>query len=407
MVYVWLDALTNYITALGYDPDHKSEKFEKYWPADVHIIGKDILRFHTIYWPIFLMALGEELPKQVFGHPWLLSGTDKMSKSKGNVIYADDLVSLFGVDAVRYYLLSNMPYAQDGNITYENVITRYNTDLANTLGNLVNRTVTMANKYFDGEIDAASVGDPLDEDLAALAKSAKENVVSLMDEYKTSEALSHIIALCQRSNKYIDETAPWALAKEESALPRLKQVLSNLMESIRFIGVLLTPFMPETAASIIEQIGSPDASFDSLIFGQGAARKVGEAKALFARLDEAKTMERIEKEIIAPQIAAAQAEEKPEGVATISIDDFSKTELLVAEVKECEKMKKAKKLLRLQLDDGRGGRQVVSGIAKWYAPEDLIGKKVLIVANLKPATLCGEVSEGMILAADAGEEHAI
>ncbi len=405
VVYVWLDALTNYITALGYDPDHKSEKFEKYWPADVHIIGKDILRFHTIYWPIFLMALGEELPKQVFGHPWLLSGTDKMSKSKGNVIYADDLVSLFGVDAVRYYLLSNMPYAQDGNITYENVITRYNTDLANTLGNLVNRTVTMANKYFDGEIDAASVGDPLDEDLAALAKSAKENVVSLMDEYKTSEALSHIIALCQRSNKYIDETAPWALAKEESALPRLKQVLSNLMESIRFIGVLLTPFMPETAASIIEQIGSPDASFDSLIFGQGAARKVGEAKALFARLDEKKTLERIEKEIIAPQIAAAQAaEEKPEGVATISIDDFSKTELLVAEVKECEKMKKAKKLLRLQLDDGRGGRQVVSGIAKWYAPEDLIGKKVLIVANLKPATLCGEVSEGMILAADAGED---
>ena len=405
VVYVWLDALTNYITALGYDPDHKSEKFEKYWPADVHIIGKDILRFHTIYWPIFLMALGEELPKQVFGHPWLLSGTDKMSKSKGNVIYADDLVSLFGVDAVRYYLLANMPYAQDGNITYENVITRYNTDLANTLGNLVNRTVTMANKYFNGEIDAASVGDPLDEDLAALAKSTRENVVSLMDEYKTSEALSHIIALCQRSNKYIDETAPWALAKEESALPRLKQVLSNLMESIRFIGVLLTPFMPETAASIIEQIGSPDASFASLTFGQSAPRKVGEAKALFARLDEAKTLERIEKEIIAPQIAAAQAEEeKPEGVATISIDDFSKTELLVAEVKECEKMKKAKKLLRLQLDDGRGGRQVVSGIAKWYAPEDLIGKKVLIVANLKPATLCGEVSEGMILAADAGED---
>lgn len=415
VIYVWLDALTNYITALGYDPDGSGENFKKYWPADVHVIGKDILRFHTIYWPIFLMSMGLPLPKQVFGHPWMLFASDKMSKSKGNVIYADDMVRLFGVDAVRYYMLSAMPYAQDGSITYEAFITKYNAELANTLGNLVNRTVAMANKYFGGEIDAASISDPLDQELKDTALSAVSGVLSAMEEYRTADALQKIIALAQRSNKYIDETAPWVLAKDEASLPRLKAVLSNLIEAIRFIGVLLTPFLPDTAASIMEQIGSPAADLDSLKeFGSAPARKVGEAKALFARIDEAKMMERINKEIVEPQIAAAKAEaaknapaekkETPEGIAQIGIEDFSKVELRVAEVLSCEKMKKSKKLLKLILNDGDGERQVLSGISQWYAPEDLVGKKIVLVSNLKPAKLCGEVSNGMILAADCSED---
>ncbi len=415
VIYVWLDALTNYITALGYDPDGSGENFKKYWPADVHVIGKDILRFHTIYWPIFLMSMGLPLPKQVFGHPWMLFASDKMSKSKGNVIYADDMVRLFGVDAVRYYMLSAMPYAQDGSITYEAFITKYNAELANTLGNLVNRTVAMANKYFGGEIDAASISDPLDQELKDTALSAVSGVLSAMEEYRTADALQKIIALAQRSNKYIDETAPWVLAKDEASLPRLKAVLSNLIEAIRFIGVLLTPFLPDTAASIMEQIGSPAADLDSLReFGSAPARKVGEAKALFARIDEAKMMERINKEIVEPQIAAAKAEaaknapaekeEAPEGIAQIGIEDFSKVELRVAEVLSCEKMKKSKKLLKLILNDGDGERQVLSGISQWYAPEDLIGKKIVLVSNLRPAKLCGEVSNGMILAADCSED---
>ena len=415
VIYVWLDALTNYITALGYDPDGSGENFKKYWPADVHVIGKDILRFHTIYWPIFLMSMGLPLPKQVFGHPWMLFASDKMSKSKGNVIYADDMVRLFGVDAVRYYMLSAMPYAQDGSITYEAFITKYNAELANTLGNLVNRTVAMANKYFGGEIDAASISDPLDQELRDTALSAVSGVLSAMEEYRTADALQKIIALAQRSNKYIDETAPWVLAKDEASLPRLKAVLSNLIEAIRFIGVLLTPFLPDTAASIMEQIGSPAADLDSLKeFGSAPARKVGEAKALFARIDEAKMMERINKEIVEPQIAAAKAEasknapaekkEAPEGIAQIGIEDFSKVELRVAEVLSCEKMKKSKKLLKLILNDGDGERQVLSGISQWYAPEDLVGKKIVLVSNLKPAKLCGEVSNGMILAADCSED---
>ena len=415
VIYVWLDALTNYITALGYDPDGSGENFKKYWPADVHVIGKDILRFHTIYWPIFLMSMGLPLPKQVFGHPWMLFASDKMSKSKGNVIYADDMVRLFGVDAVRYYMLSAMPYAQDGSITYEAFITKYNAELANTLGNLVNRTVAMANKYFGGEIDAASISDPLDQELKDTALSAVSGVLSAMEEYRTADALQKIIALAQRSNKYIDETAPWVLAKDEASLPRLKAVLSNLIEAIRFIGVLLTPFLPDTAASIMEQIGSPAADLDSLKeFGSAPARKVGEAKALFARIDEAKMMERINKEIVEPQIAAAKAEaaknapaekkEAPEGIAQIGIEDFSKVELRVAEVLSCEKMKKSKKLLKLILNDGDGERQVLSGISQWYAPEDLVGKKIVLVSNLKPVKLCGEVSNGMILAADCSED---
>ena len=413
VIYVWIDALSNYITALGYDPDGNSgELYKKYWPADVHIIGKDILRFHTIYWPIILMALGEPLPKQVFGHPWLLFGADKMSKSKGNVIYADDLVRLFGVDAVRYYLLSNMPYGQDGNITYETFITKYNAELANTLGNLVNRTVTMVNKYFDGEITEAKIENDLDADLKKTAEEAFAASVSLMDEYRTADSLAKIISLCQRSNKYIDETAPWALAKEESQLPRLKTVLSNLIEAIRVIGIALSPFMPSTSRAILEQINATDSDFASARdFGSGKARKVGEAQPLFARIDEVKMMERIQKEIVEPQIkeaAAKAAKEAPaeasEGIATLSelitIDDFAKVELRVGEILSCEKLKKSKKLLRLMVNDGQGERQVLSGISQWYAPEDLVGKKIVLVANLKPAKLCGEESCGMILAAD-------
>lgn len=419
VIYVWLDALFNYVTALGYDPDQSSEQYKKYWPADLHIIGKDILRFHTIYWPIFLMSMDMPLPKQVFGHPWLLFAADKMSKSKGNVIYADDLVNLFGVDAVRYYLLSAMPYGQDGNITYEAFITKYNTELANTLGNLVNRTVSMANKYFGGEIGRASIENDLDKDLADTALHTAQAVQQAMDGYRTADALGAILALAQRSNKYIDETTPWSLAKDEAQLPRLKTVLSNLIEAIRYIGVLSAPFMPDTSASILEQIGSPEGTLESLEqFGSASARKVGEAKALFARIDEKAMLERIQKEIVEPQIAAAAAEaakaeapaeekDEKEGVAflpEITIDDFGKIDLRVGKILTCEKMKKSRKLLKMTVEDGAGTRQILSGISKWYAPEDLIGKKVIFVANLAPAKLAGEMSEGMILAADAGED---
>ena len=426
VVYVWLDALTNYITALGYDPDGSGENFAKYWPADVHVIGKDILRFHTLYWPIFLMALDLPLPKQIFGHPWMLFAAEKMSKSRGNVIYADDMVRLFGVDAVRYYMLSAMPYAQDGTITYEAFIAKYNTDLANTLGNLVNRTVAMANKYFGGAILAAGGEDPLDADLRETALSTVSGVLSSMEQYRTADALQKIIALAQRANKYIDETTPWILAKDEASLPRLQLVLSNLVEAIRYLGVLLTPFLPDTAASILRQIGiqfgfqigNPAGDLDSLSqFGSAPARQVGAATPLFARLDEQKTMERIEKEIVEPQKAAAAAEaaknapaeekaEEPAGIVhlpQITIDDFGKVELRVGRIAQCEKLKKSKKLLKIQLEDGEGIRQILSGIAAWYTPEDLIGKKVLFVANLKPAKLAGELSEGMILAADCSE----
>ncbi len=418
VVYVWLDALTNYITALGYDPDGSGENFAKYWPADVHVIGKDILRFHTLYWPIFLMALDLPLPKQIFGHPWMLFAAEKMSKSRGNVIYADDMVRLFGVDAVRYYMLSAMPYAQDGTITYEAFIAKYNTDLANTLGNLVNRTVAMANKYFGGAILAAGGEDPLDVDLRETALSTVSGVLSSMEQYRTADALQKIIALAQRANKYIDETTPWILAKDEASLPRLQLVLSNLVEAIRYLGVLLTPFLPDTAAAILSQIGNPAGDLDSLSqFGSAPARQVGAATPLFARLDEQKTMERIEKEIVEPQKAAAAAEaagnapaeekaEEPAGIVhlpQITIDDFGKVELRVGRIAQCEKLKKSKKLLKIQLEDGEGTRQILSGIAAWYTPEDLIGKKVLFVANLKPAKLAGELSEGMILAADCSE----
>lgn len=407
VVYVWIDALSNYITAIGYDPDGSSDEYKKYWPADVHIIGKDIVRFHTIYWPIMLMALGEPLPKQVFGHPWLLFGEDKMSKSRGNVIYADDLVELLGVDAVRYYLVSEMPYASDGSITYETIIERYNSDLANTFGNLVNRTIAMQNKYFDGIIQPGNVNEPVDDELKNFALDTVKKIEKCFETYRVADAVEAVLNLAKRSNKYIDETTPWALAKDEASLPRLGTVLYNLLEAIRYIAVLLSPFMPETSKKIFAQMNCDIKDYDSLeSFGAlKAGEKVGKAEALFARIDSEKMLT----EIAEKQEAAAKAEEaaKPkeiEGLAQIEFDDFAKVELRVATVTECEPIKKAKKLLKLTVNDGTAEpRQIVSGISPWYKPEDLIGKNVIIVANLKPAKLCGEMSNGMLLAGDVSE----
>ena len=404
VVYVWLDALSNYITAIGYDPDGSSEQYKKYWPADVHIIGKDIVRFHTIYWPIMLMALGEPLPKQVFGHPWLLFGEDKMSKSKGNVIYADDLVELLGVDAVRYYLLSEMPYASDGSITYETIIERYNSDLANTLGNLVNRTIAMQNKYFDGVICEPTDSDTVDDELKQFALNTVAKVEKCFETYRVADAVEAILNLAKRSNKYIDETMPWALAKDESKKARLGTVLYNLLEAIRYIAVLISPFMPETAEKIFAQMNCDIRDYESLeSFGATKAGiTVGKAEALFQRIDAEKMLADIAKK----QEEAQKAQQKPEieGLAEIAFDDFSKVELRVAKITACEPIKKAKKLLKIMVDNGTAEpRQIVSGIAPWYKPEDLIGKSVVIVANLKPAKLCGEISNGMLLAGDVGE----
>ncbi|MBE6754920.1 MAG: methionine--tRNA ligase [Ruminococcaceae bacterium] len=403
VVYVWIDALSNYITALGYDPDGSSEQYKKYWPADVHIIGKDIVRFHTIYWPIMLMALGEPLPKQVFGHPWLLFGTDKMSKSRGNVIYADDLVSLLGVDAVRYYLLSEMPYTSDGSITYETIIERYNSDLANTLGNLVNRTIAMTNKYFDGVITNPEIKEDVDDELISLALSTVSKVDELISQYRISDALDAIISLAKRSNKYIDETMPWALAKDEEKKARLATVLYNLLESIRFTAILLSPFMPETSEKIFAQLNTSVKDYDTLKAFGGLEKdnKVTAPSPLFNRIDAEKMLAEIEE-----QNKAVQEEEKLvlDGIAKIGIDDFAKVDLRVAKITECEPVKKAKKLLKLTLDDGTANpRTVASGIAPWYKPDELIGHNVIVVSNLKPATLCGVESQGMILAADCDE----
>lgn len=407
VIYVWIDALSNYITALGYDPDGSSDLYKKYWPADVHIIGKDIVRFHTIYWPIMLMALGEPLPKQVFGHPWLLFGEDKMSKSRGNVIYADDLVDLLGVDAVRYYLVSEMPYANDGSITYETIIERYNSDLANTFGNLVNRTIAMQNKYFDGIIQEPTDSESVDDELKAFALETVKKIEKCFETYRVADAVEAVLNLAKRSNKYIDETMPWALAKDENKKARLGTVLYNLLEAIRYIAILLTPFMPQTAEKIFEQMNCDIKDYDSMnTFGAlKAGTKVNEAQALFARIDSEKMLA----EIAQKQEEAAKKEEaaKPkeiEGLAQIAIDDFAKVELRVAKITQCEPVKRAKKLLKLHVDDGTAeGRQIVSGIAPWYTPNDLIGKSVIIVANLKPAKLCGEVSNGMLLAGDVDE----
>ncbi|MBE7030621.1 MAG: methionine--tRNA ligase [Ruminococcaceae bacterium] len=397
VIYVWIDALSNYITALGYTPDGAGELYQKHWPADAHIIGKDILRFHTIYWPILLMALGEPLPKRIFGHPWLLFGTDKMSKSKGNVIYADDLVRHFGVDAVRYYVLREMPYAADGTITYETIIARFNADLANTLGNLVNRTVAMAQKYFGGSIDLESVNPELEG--ACLQTSDK--VCSLMKDFRVADALEEIIALARRSNKYIDETMPWALAKDEAQQDRLKEVLWNLIEAIRYIGVLATPFMPATGTEILRQIGAEGTEFETLSFRKGGNITVSEPSPLFVRIDEAKKLAELEAER-APK-EEPKAEEPKEESNEISIDDFAKVELKVGTVLECKPVEGADKLLVSQIRIGDEVRQIVSGIAKHYTPEQMVGRRVVVVTNLKPVKLRGVLSQGMILAASDGK----
>ncbi len=403
VIYVWLDALTNYITALGYDVDKQGENFGKYWPADLHVIGKDILRFHTIYWPIFLMALDLPLPKKVFGHPWLLFGEDKMSKSKGNVIYADDLVHAFGVDAVRHYVLSETPFAADGSITYETVIERYNSDLANNLGNLVSRTLAMTKKYFDGTVPAPAQSTEFDASLIETVRQTVETYKAKMDDLHIADAEDAVFAMLRRANKYIDETAPWVLAKDESKKEVLGTVLYNLLETIRVGAVLLTPFMPSTAASIFKQLNTEAGDLSTVEnFGVYAAGTVlGESEMLFGRIDAEKKLEELKAEHEAA-VKAAQKPEKPEGVAEIGIDDFMGVELRTAQVIACEPVPKAKKLLKLQIDLGYEQRQVVSGIAKWYKPEDLVGKKIIVVANLKPAKLCGVESQGMILA--SGEE---
>ena len=408
VVYVWLDALTNYITALGYDPDksyeEQSEKFKKYWPADVHIIGKDILRFHTIYWPIFLMALELPLPKKVFGHPWFNFGNDKMSKSKGNVVYADELAETFGVDAVRYYALSEMPYGSDGSITYEAVIARYNNDLANNLGNLVSRTHAMTKKYFGGVVPAPDVKEPIDDELYAAVREGIDKSVALMDSYHVADSLEAIFSMLRRANKYIDETMPWVLAKSEETKGRLATVIYNLLEVIRTAAVLLVPYIPSTANAIFGQLGTDKTEFDTVAkFGAlESGKPLGEAFTLFARIDEAKFLAEMEEKIRLAAEAAKPVEE-PEHEAEIGIDAFSAVELRVAEVIACEPIPKAKKLLKLQVDLGYEKRQVVSGIAKFYTPDDLIGKKICLVANLKPCKLCGVDSFGMILA--SGEEE--
>ena len=403
VVYVWIDALSNYITALGYDPDEKSELYKKYWPADLHVIGKDIVRFHTIYWPIILMALGEPLPKQVLGHPWVLFGEDKMSKSKGNVIYADELANRFSVDAVRYYLLSEIPFAQDGNITYEAFIGKYNSDLANTLGNLVNRSVAMTNKYFCGKVTKKPLEGEFDLDLTETARVCIEKYHAAMLSYHNADAVNEIMNIAKRCNKYIDETTPWVLAKDEAQKDRLEGVLYNLLECIRLLSVLLFPVIPETSLKIREQLGiNEEPEFSQLKYGIHKGYTVTDAKALFARIDA----EVVLKEI-AEETEKAKKEAEKENVVTvdqISIEDFAKVELKAAVITAAEQVKKSKKLLKLTLNDGTSTpRTVASGIAPWYSPEDLIGKTVIVVSNLKPATLCKVESNGMILAADAGE----
>ncbi len=408
VIYVWLDALTNYITALGYDPENPEQPdlYLKNWPADVHIIGKDIVRFHAIYWPIFLMSLDLPLPKTIFGHPWFIAGADKMSKSRGNVIYADDLAKRISVDAVRYYALAEMPYGNDGTVTHENIINRYNTDLANNLGNLVSRTVSMTKKYFDGVIPAPVGDEGTDAELKEMAIRTIAEFTQLMDTFHIADAIDSVISFLRRTNKYIDETTPWTLAKDPAMLPRLGTVMYNLLECIRIAAILLEPVMPSTSKSIYEQIGTAATDYDSLsaFGGMKAGASVGEASVLFARIDEEKMLAEIEAENAAKQKAAeAPAVEKPEDIAPISIDSFMGVELRTAQIIACEKVPKAKKLLKLQLDLGYEKRQVVSGIAKFYEPEALIGKKIIVVANLKPAVLCGIESNGMILA--SGEEE--
>ncbi len=408
VVYVWLDALTNYITGIGYECGGDStEQFKALWPADLHLIGKDIIRFHTIYWPIFLMALDLPLPKQVFGHPWLLQGDGKMSKSKGNVLYADTLVDFFGVDAVRYFVLHEMPFENDGVISWELMVERMNSDLANTLGNLVNRTISMSNKYFGGVVNNSGVAEAVDEELKACALETVKAVDGKMEKLRVADAMTEIFNLFKRCNKYIDETMPWALAKEEATKPRLETVLYNLVESICIGASLLDSFMHGTTERILGQLNGRLRSLDEMTeFGlYPSGTKVTEKPViLFARMDIKEVMEKVE------AMQAAEAgdggqypviEAKPE----ITIDDVDKIQLLVGEVLSCEPVKKAKKLLVMQVRVGAQVRQIVSGIAKYYKPEEMVGKKVVVVANLKPAKLCGMLSEGMLLAAGDDADH--
>ena len=404
VVYVWIDALSNYITSLGFDVDgNHGENYKKYWPADVHIIGKDILRFHTIYWPIMLMALGEPLPKQVFGHPWLLVGDGKMSKSKGNAIYADELVHYFGVDAVRYFVLHEMPFAQDGTITWDLMVERVNSDLANVLGNLVNRTISMQNKYFHGVISNPMEGDPLDAELIELAVATVHNVDEKMDQLRVGEAIDEIFTLLKRCNKYIDETTPWTLGKDETKKDRLATVLYNLLESIRYAAVLLESFMPETSEKILDQLSTSrrdKASLES--FGQLECGHMVEAKPsiLFQRIDPKEFMETLEADKQKEAKQAAQKEvTKEKGKEEITIEDFTKVELKVGTILSAEKHPKADRLLVEQIDLGDEVRQIVSGIASTFKPEEVVGKKVVVVSNLKPVKLRGVESQGMILCA--------
>ena len=412
VVYVWLDALTNYITFCGYDPDgNHEEHYKKFWPADVHLIGKDIIRFHTIYWPIFLMSLEEELPKQVFGHPWLLVNNGKMSKSVGNVIYPDDLAELFGVDAVRYYVLHEMPFANDGVLTYELMIERVNSELANILGNLVNRTIAMDQKYFGGKIMNPCAAEPVDEELKAVALAMPEKVEQKMAGLHVADAIDEIFVLLRRANKYIDETMPWALAKDPAKADRLGTVLYNLLESIRFAAVMLEAYLPETAQKIFKQLNVENGGVESLReFGHmHVGESVGTAEILFARIDTAKKLAEIEEQRAAKAAAeAAPAEPETEPVTfkeNIAFDDFEKVDMTVVKVLECENVKKSKKLLRFTLNDGSGeNRQILSGIAQYYKPEELIGKTLVAVTNLAPRKMMGLDSCGMLLSAEKDEK---
>ena len=412
VVYVWLDALTNYITKIGYDADgDSSDLFKKNWPADLHLIGKDIIRFHTIYWPIFLMALDLPLPKQVFGHPWLLQGDGKMSKSKGNVLYADELVEMFGVDAVRYFLLHEMPFDNDGVISWELLVERINSDLANTLGNLVNRTISMSNKYFGGEVSNPGAAEAVDDELKAVVCGTRDKVAAKMADLRVADAISEIFALFKRCNKYIDETMPWALAKDETKQDRLATVLYNLAESIAIGANLLTPFMPQTAEKILAMLNDGKREFEDLAsFG---LRKDGTAvtdapEILFERLKLEDVMKKVEELHPAVEEETA-ADEKEEDVididpkAEITFEDFGKMQFQVGEIIACEEVKKSKKLLCSQVKIGSQVKQIVSGIKKYYSPEEMVGKKVMVLVNLKPAKLAGVLSEGMLLCAEDAE----
>ena len=405
VVYVWLDALTNYITGLGYDADgNNGELYAKYWPADLHLIGKDIIRFHTIYWPIFLMALDLPLPKQVFGHPWLLQGDGKMSKSKGNVIYADDLVDFFGVDAVRFFVLHEMPFDNDGVITWELMVERLNSELANTLGNLVNRTISMSNKYFGGVVENKGVAEAVDDDLKNTILEETKKVDAKMNDLRVADAITEIFNIFKRCNKYIDETMPWALAKDETKKDRLATVLYNLVEGISIGAELLFPFMPETSQKIKAQLNAPDREYEQLgefgLYPDGG-KVIEKPEILFARLDLNEVMEKVEaKKAAAKEEPAGEpgvdVDKKPE----ITIDDFDKVQLRVGEIIKCEAVPKSKKLLCSQVKMGSEVRQIVSGISQYYKPEEMVGKKVIVVANLKPAKLAGVLSEGMLLCAE-------